>query len=95
MFFSADGSADKVNGFAHVLAASFASLVAAAAHRWRPEPSTVVDKNIIPHLERTESGRVARIEKFSHYVGNVFTFSMDLFYSLEFGFPVVGRLHCG
>ncbi|XP_057423721.1 calmodulin calcium-dependent NAD kinase-like isoform X2 [Lotus japonicus] len=72
-----DGSADKVTGFAHVLAASFASLVAAAAHHWRPEPSMVVDKNIIPHLERTESGRVARIEKFSHYVARQIGFEEE------------------
>lgn len=54
----------------HVLAASFAGLIAAAAaSRYRKQESAVVtDEKIIPHVDRTESGRLEKIEKFSHYV---------------------------
>lgn len=62
LFFS-DGSVGKVISFTHVLAASVAGLIG--------DKSRVVvrDQKIIPFLERTESGRVAKLEKFSHYVG--------------------------
>ncbi|KAK7278461.1 hypothetical protein RJT34_23490 [Clitoria ternatea] len=65
-----DGSVDKVIRFSHVLAASFAGLIAAAtASSYRRPPSTEVrDKKIIPHLHRTESGRVGNVEKLSHYL---------------------------
>jgi len=55
----------------HVLAASFAGLIAAAAaSRYRKQESTVVtDEKIIPQVDRTESGRLEKREKFSHYVG--------------------------
>ncbi|KAG5078291.1 hypothetical protein JHK82_056986 [Glycine max] len=64
-------SIGKVFKFTHVLAASFAGLVAAAAaSSYRRAPSTVVgeQKKVIPELRRTESGRLGEIEKFSHYV---------------------------
>jgi hypothetical protein len=53
------------------LAASFAGLIAAAAaSHYRKQLSTVVlDKKIIPKVDRSESGRIGQIEKFSHYVG--------------------------
>ncbi|KAK7344024.1 hypothetical protein VNO77_13223 [Canavalia gladiata] len=65
-----DSSVGKVIRLTHVLAASFAGLIAAAtASRYRRQASTVVvDQKVIPHLHRTESGRVGEIEKFSHYV---------------------------
>ncbi|XP_058770792.1 calmodulin calcium-dependent NAD kinase-like [Vicia villosa] len=54
----------------HVLAASFAGLIAAAAaSRYRKQASTVVvDDKIIPKADRSKSGRIEKIEKFSHYV---------------------------
>lgn len=67
-----DSSIGKVFKFTHVLAASFAGLVAAAAaSSYRRAPSTVVgeQKKVIPELRRTESGRLGEMEKFSHYVG--------------------------
>ncbi|KAL2325115.1 hypothetical protein Fmac_024173 [Flemingia macrophylla] len=66
-----ENSIGKVIKLTHVLAASFAGLVAAAAaSSYRRPASTVVgdQKKIIPHLHRTESGRVGKIETFSHYV---------------------------
>ncbi|XP_020222967.1 uncharacterized protein LOC109805338 [Cajanus cajan] len=66
-----DNSIGKVIKFTHVLAASFAGLVAAAAaSSYRRPASTVVgdQKKVIPRLDRTESGRVGKIENFSHYV---------------------------
>jgi hypothetical protein len=57
------------------LAASFAGLIAAAASHYRPQVSTVVlDKKIIPKVDRSESGRIGQIEKFSHYVGKFLPF---------------------
>jgi len=55
----------------HVLAASFAGLIAAAAaSHYRKQVSTVVtDEKIIPQVDRTESGLSEKREKFSHYVG--------------------------
>ena len=66
-----DGSLGKVVRLSHVLAASFAGLIAAAAaSRYRKQESTVVtDEKIIPQVDKTESGRLEKIEKFSHYVG--------------------------
>ncbi|RHN80326.1 hypothetical protein MtrunA17_Chr1g0187031 [Medicago truncatula] len=51
-------------------AASFDGLIAAAAaSRYRKQESTVVtDEKIIPHVDRTESGRLEKREKFTHYV---------------------------
>ncbi|KAK2455848.1 hypothetical protein P8452_02931 [Trifolium repens] len=65
-----DGSIGKVIRLTHVLAASFAGLIAAAAaSHYRKQLSTVVlDKKIIPKVDRSESGRIGQIEKFSHYV---------------------------
>ncbi|KAG5075641.1 hypothetical protein JHK84_056872 [Glycine max] len=66
-----DSSIGKVFKFTHVLAASFAgSVAAAAASSYRRAPSTVVgeQKKVIPELRRTESGRLGEMEKFSHYV---------------------------
>jgi len=68
----------KAIRFTHVLAASFAGLIAAAAaSRYRKQESTVVtDEKIIPQVDKTESGRLEKIEKFSHYVG-MFHFFWD------------------
>ncbi|CAJ1976481.1 unnamed protein product [Sphenostylis stenocarpa] len=66
-----DSSIGKVIKFSHVLAASFAGLIAAAtASSYRRAPSTVVgeQKKVIPLLRRTESGHSGEIEKFSDYV---------------------------
>jgi hypothetical protein len=57
------------------LAASFAGLIAAAASQYLRQVSTVVlDKKIIPKVDRSESGRIGQIEKFSHYVGKFLPF---------------------
>ncbi|XP_057733524.1 calmodulin calcium-dependent NAD kinase-like [Arachis stenosperma] len=62
------GSGGKAINLTHVLVASFAGLIAAAAaSRFRRQNSNK-DKKIIPNLDRTESGRVGKLEKFSHYV---------------------------
>ncbi|KAG6727111.1 hypothetical protein I3842_02G114400 [Carya illinoinensis] len=60
----------------HILAASFFGFIAAAAaqyYRQRSRPAR--DKKIIPRLERTESGRVGKLERFSHYVARQMGFS--------------------
>ncbi|PNX85089.1 hypothetical protein L195_g041155 [Trifolium pratense] len=48
-----------------------ALLIAAAtlSHYRRQVSKVVVDDKLIPRIERTESGRLEKIEKFSHYVG--------------------------
>ncbi|KAL4287926.1 hypothetical protein AHAS_Ahas19G0235000 [Arachis hypogaea] len=65
-----DGSVGKIIRLTHILAASFAGLIAAAtASRYKKQSSAVTgDQNIIPILDKTESGRVGRFERFSHYV---------------------------
>ncbi|KAK7344025.1 hypothetical protein VNO77_13224 [Canavalia gladiata] len=56
------GSVSKVINLTHVLIASVAGIFV--------EKSRVVgDQKIIPQLETTDSGRVVKFEKFSHYVG--------------------------
>ncbi|XP_019432735.1 PREDICTED: uncharacterized protein LOC109339699 isoform X2 [Lupinus angustifolius] len=65
-----DSFTGKAIGLGHVLAASFAGIIAAAAasrYRWRNSVAAG-DQKIIPHIYRKESGRVGKIEKFSHYV---------------------------
>ncbi|KAI4317960.1 hypothetical protein L6164_025780 [Bauhinia variegata] len=65
-----DGSSVGGKGsFTYVFAASFAGLVAAAAaSRYHlPKENSEIDQNLVPLLERTESGRVGMLEKFSHY----------------------------
>ncbi|MED6109774.1 hypothetical protein PIB30_036717 [Stylosanthes scabra] len=57
----------KVN-LSHVLVASFAGLIAAAAASRFRRQKPYKDKKIVPSLDRTESGRVGKLEKFSHYV---------------------------
>ncbi|KAJ8764580.1 hypothetical protein K2173_006452 [Erythroxylum novogranatense] len=55
---------------AHVLLVTFLGLMAAVAvARVRRKKTRVEreDPNIVPKLDRTESGRVMRIERFSHY----------------------------
>ncbi|KAK3190219.1 hypothetical protein Dsin_029780 [Dipteronia sinensis] len=54
----------------HILVVSFAGAVAAAAthYRWKRTKTPIADQNIIPVLDRTESGRVGKLERFSHYV---------------------------
>ncbi|XP_030507390.1 calmodulin calcium-dependent NAD kinase isoform X1 [Cannabis sativa] len=58
-----------------ILAASFFGYAAArvaAARFSRPklseQPPLLVDQHLIPRLERTQSGRVQQLEKFSHFV---------------------------
>ncbi|XP_028762370.1 uncharacterized protein LOC114720817 [Neltuma alba] len=54
-----------------VFAVSFAGFVAvsnALLHRHAASKQVEKDDKIIPKLERTESGRVGKLEKFSHYV---------------------------
>ncbi|KAM1943994.1 hypothetical protein ACFX15_012262 [Malus domestica] len=67
-----EGGNGKINLTVHILAASFVGLLAAAAtSRYRRKKSSKAlraPNNIFPRLERTESGRVGHIEKFSHYV---------------------------
>ncbi|KAK9289222.1 hypothetical protein L1049_017696 [Liquidambar formosana] len=54
---------------AHLIAASFFGLIVAAVTRYRQRRSKPeTNQNPIPRLERTGSGRVGRLEKFSHYV---------------------------
>jgi hypothetical protein len=50
-------------------------IAAAAASHYRRQVSTVVlNKKIIPKVDRSESGRIGQIEKFSHYVGKFLPF---------------------
>ncbi|XP_031376272.1 uncharacterized protein LOC116192020 isoform X1 [Punica granatum] len=64
------------NVLAHIFAASFMGFVAAAAarnyrQRRKSKPKVLSpprNPNVIPHLDRTESGHLGRIESFSHYV---------------------------
>uniref|UniRef100_A0A2P2KMK1 Uncharacterized protein LOC105129489 isoform X2 n=1 Tax=Rhizophora mucronata TaxID=61149 RepID=A0A2P2KMK1_RHIMU len=65
--------------FAHLLAASLlgfmASTVVATRHYLRKKSTAKRDPNIIPRLDRTESGRVGRLERFSHYVARQMGFA--------------------
>ena len=55
-----------MSNLAHVMAASIVGLIG--------DNSVMVDQQkIVPYLHQTESGRVAKLEIFSHYVGNFFT----------------------
>ncbi|KAI9119489.1 hypothetical protein K1719_009365 [Acacia pycnantha] len=57
--------------FSHMFAVSFAGFVAVAnalSHRRAASKQVEKDHKIIPKLERTESGRLGKLEKFSHYV---------------------------
>ncbi|KAA8527712.1 hypothetical protein F0562_035419 [Nyssa sinensis] len=63
---------------AHILAAttigfSFVAALQYYNHRLKSKPSK--DQNVIPWLERTESGRVERLERFSHYVARQIGFN--------------------
>ncbi|XP_015887820.3 calmodulin calcium-dependent NAD kinase [Ziziphus jujuba] len=69
-----NGNNGKVN-LTHILAAAslfgFAAAGATAAthyYRRRPKSKPFTDPTIIPRLDRTESGRVGQLEKFTHYV---------------------------
>ncbi|RDX73898.1 hypothetical protein CR513_46418, partial [Mucuna pruriens] len=56
-----DSSVGKViNNLTHVLAASFAGLIA--------DSMVVIDQKIIPQLHTADSGRIEKLEKFPHYV---------------------------
>ncbi|KAI9195527.1 hypothetical protein LWI28_015778 [Acer negundo] len=61
----------------HILVVFFAGAVAAAAthYRWRKTKTLIGDQNIIPRLDRTESGRVGKLERFSHYVARQLGFA--------------------
>ncbi|KAL5851967.1 hypothetical protein ACOSQ3_007085 [Xanthoceras sorbifolium] len=54
----------------HILATSFVRAVDAAATHYREKKTKlpVGDQDIIPILDRTESGRAGKLERFSHYV---------------------------
>lgn len=66
---SSDGGHGKVI-ITRMLAASFVGLLAAAAiHYYMKKSKPARDDSIIPRLDRTESGRVGKIERFAHYVG--------------------------
>ncbi|KAL2325116.1 hypothetical protein Fmac_024174 [Flemingia macrophylla] len=62
-----DCSVGKVINLTHVLAASFAGIIA--------ESMVVRDQKIIPRLDKTDSGRVQKLEKFSHYVARQMGFA--------------------
>ncbi|KAK1567877.1 hypothetical protein Q3G72_017724 [Acer saccharum] len=61
----------------HILVVSFAGAVAAAAthYRRRKTKTFIGDQNIIPRLDRTGSGRVGKLERFSHYVARQLGFA--------------------
>ncbi|ESW16064.1 hypothetical protein PHAVU_007G126000 [Phaseolus vulgaris] len=58
-----DGSVGKVINLiaSHVVTASFAGIIS-------EQSRVLADHNIIPHLRTSDSGRLIKIEKFSHYV---------------------------
>ncbi|CAK9136687.1 unnamed protein product [Ilex paraguariensis] len=54
---------------AHILAAASIALISITAVQYRRrKPKLVKGQNLVPRLDRTGSGRVDRLEKFSHYV---------------------------
>lgn len=67
-----DASVGKMINFiaSHVVTASFAGIISEQSRE-------VVDHNIIPHLRTSGSGRLIKIEKFSHYVGNYYSFNFS------------------
>lgn len=68
-----------MSNLAHVMAASIVGLIG--------ENSVMVDQQkIIPYLHQTESGRVAKLESFSHYVGKVTYFYFVLFCLVQYMF---------
>jgi len=75
----------------HVLAVSTAGLIAAVTatafshYWWRERVRGEHRKNnkVIPLLQRTESGRLGEIEKFSHYFGKTFALGLSILYSLS------------
>ncbi|XP_004288444.1 PREDICTED: uncharacterized protein LOC101300668 [Fragaria vesca subsp. vesca] len=75
-----DGGYEKIKYITHLLAASFvggaAAVVTTTYHR-KKEAKTALTapKEIFPRLERTGSGRVGNIERFSHYVARQLGFS--------------------
>jgi len=62
----------------HVLAVFAGLIVAATAlrHGSRVVEKQKKKKKVVPLLQRTESGRLGEIEKFSHYVGTMFLLSL-------------------
>ncbi|XVF28689.1 hypothetical protein REPUB_Repub15cG0051500 [Reevesia pubescens] len=59
-----------------IVAASVVGAIAAAAASYcRRKSKPVKDQSIIPLLERTESGRVGNLERFSHYVARQLGFA--------------------
>ncbi|KAH0993904.1 hypothetical protein GBA52_005387 [Prunus armeniaca] len=68
------GGYAKVNPTMRILSAFFVGLVAAAAaatssyRRKKSSKALRAPNNISPRIDRTESGRVGNIERFSHYV---------------------------
>ncbi|KAJ0092172.1 hypothetical protein Patl1_25226 [Pistacia atlantica] len=72
-----DGENGKII-ISRILAASFVGAISAAAakhyrHRYKEEAEE--DQYIIPRLERTESGRLGKLERFSHYVARQMGFA--------------------
>lgn len=56
---------------AHILAAASFGIISAGVMHYRhwKSKSTLKENNLAPYLDRTESGRVRKIETFSQYVG--------------------------
>ena len=65
----------------HILFAFFLGFVAVTLYYQQRKSKAVTavrDQTNIPRLERTKSGRVGKLERFSHYVGNyAFQFSLS------------------
>ncbi|ESW16065.1 hypothetical protein PHAVU_007G126100 [Phaseolus vulgaris] len=72
-------SIGKIMKLSHVLAVFAGLIVAAAAlrHGSRVVEKQKKKKKVVPLLQRTESGRLGEIEKFSHYVARQLGFEDD------------------
>ncbi|KAJ7979927.1 P-loop containing nucleoside triphosphate hydrolases superfamily protein [Quillaja saponaria] len=74
-----DVGSGKVILMTNVLAASLLGFIAVVAttryHRHQKSKRLLRDQSVIPLLNRTESGRVGKLEKFSHYVARQMSFS--------------------
>ena len=73
---------------AHILAATSIGVISATAfhyyHRQKPQKQ-LEDQTVVPLLDRNESGRVAKLERFSNYVGkNLFISILLLFFFIMF-----------
>lgn len=80
-----DGGFGKVIPTSHYLNTSFVGGVSATGNRHfrRTSKPVINNQKLIPHLRRTESGRVDFLERFSHYVGKIFrifNYLMNFYY---------------